>query len=85
MQGLDSYHASGKLYNKITGYFSKRKENNAMDLKLSGLEASAVMNALQLYVKELEKAGNEKGILIEKKAVKDLISRLEDMPSGEVP
>jgi len=56
-----------------------------MDLKLTGLEASAVMNALQLYVKELEKAGDEKGILIEKKAVKDLISRMEDMPSGEVP
>ena len=56
-----------------------------MDLKLTGLEASAVMNALQFYLKDLEKAGEEKGILIEKKAVKDLILRLEDMPSGEVP
>ncbi len=56
-----------------------------MDLKLTGLEASAVMNALQGYLKELEKAGGEKGILIEKKAVKDLINRMEDMPSGEVP
>lgn len=56
-----------------------------MDLKLSGLEASAVMNALQLYLKELEKAGEEKGTLIEKKAVKGLITRIEDMPSGEVP
>ena len=56
-----------------------------MDLKLSGLEASAVMNALQLYMKDLEKSGDEKGILREKKTVKDLILRLEDMPSGEVP
>jgi len=56
-----------------------------MDLKLSGLEAAAVMNALHVYLKELEKAGEEKGILIEKKAVKGLINRLEDMPSGEVP
>jgi hypothetical protein len=56
-----------------------------MDLKLTGLEASAVMNALQLYLKELEKSGEEKGILHEKKAVKDLILRMEDMPAGEVP
>jgi len=56
-----------------------------MDLKLSGLEASAVMSALRLYLKDLEKSGNEKGILIEKKTVKDLLTRLEDMPSGEVP
>ncbi len=56
-----------------------------MDLKLTGLEAAAVMNALRAYLKELEKSGEEKGILIEKKAVKGLISRMEDMPSGEVP
>ena len=56
-----------------------------MDLKLSGLEASAVMNALRLYMKELDKSGEEKGTLIEKKAVKELLLRLEDMPSGEVP
>ena len=56
-----------------------------MDLKLTGLEASAVMNALQLYLKDLEKSGEEKGILLEKKAVRDLVRRLEDMPSGEVP
>jgi hypothetical protein len=65
--------------------YPKRKENRAMDLKLSGLEASAVMSALRLYLKDLEKSGNEKGILIEKKTVKDLVTRLEDMPSGEVP
>jgi hypothetical protein len=64
---------------------SERKESKAMDLKLTGLEASAVMNALQLYLKDLEKAGEEKGILIEKKTVKGLILRIEDMPSGEVP
>jgi hypothetical protein len=69
----------------VQGLQSKGKESKAMDLKLSGLEASAVMNALQLYVKELEKSGEEKGILHEKKAVKDLLRRLEDMPSGEVP
>lgn len=56
-----------------------------MDLKLTGLEASAVMNALHLYLKDLEKAGDEKGIQIEKKTVKGLIMRMEDMPSGEVP
>lgn len=56
-----------------------------MDLKLTGLEAAAVMNALHVYLKELEKSGEEKGILIEKKAVKGLIGRMEDMPSGEVP
>jgi hypothetical protein len=67
------------------GCYKKRKESREMDLKLSGLEASAVMNALQFYLKDLEKAGEEKGILIEKKAVKNLLLRLEDMPSGEVP
>ncbi len=56
-----------------------------MDLKLSGLEASAVMNALQAYLKQLEKEGDEKGILMEKNAIKGLINRMEDMPSGEVP
>ncbi len=56
-----------------------------MDLKLTGLEASAVMNALQLYLKDLEKSGEEKGILIEKKTVRSLITRMEDMPPGEVP
>ena len=56
-----------------------------MDLKLTGLEASAVMNALQFYLKDLERSGKEKGILIEKEAVKNLINRIEDMPSGEVP
>jgi hypothetical protein len=63
----------------------KEKGEQTMDLKLSGLEAVAVMNALQLYLKDLEKAGDEKGILIEKKTVKGLINRIEDMPSGEVP
>ena len=55
-----------------------------MDLKLSGLEASAVMSALQFYLKDLEKSGDEKGIIIEKNAIKGLINRLEDMPPGEV-
>ncbi len=56
-----------------------------MDLKLTNLEAVAIMNALQTYVKQLEKAPNEKGVEIEKKTVKGLISRIESMPSGEVP
>lgn len=55
-----------------------------MDLKINNLEAVAVMNALQRYVKYLETAGEEKGVLIEKKTVKDLISRIESMPAGEV-
>jgi hypothetical protein len=56
-----------------------------MDLKLTNLEAVAVMNALQRYAKELEKAGDEKGVQIEKGTVKGLISRIEAMPAGEVP
>jgi hypothetical protein len=56
-----------------------------MTLKLSNLEAVAVMNALQHYQKFLEKAGDEKGIQTEKKSVHDLINRIESMPAGEVP
>ncbi len=56
-----------------------------MDLKLTNLEAVAVMNALQHYDKALEKMGEEKGVLIEKKTVKGIISRIESMPAGEVP
>ncbi len=56
-----------------------------MDLKLTNLEAVAVMNALQNYAKHLEKIGNEKGVQIEKKTVSSLISRIESMPSAEVP
>jgi hypothetical protein len=56
-----------------------------MDLKLTNLEAVAVMNALQRYVKELEKSGDEKGVQIERKTVKGLISKIESMPAGEVP
>ena len=55
-----------------------------MDLKLSNLEAVAVMNALQRYAKELEKMGTEKGVETEKHTVKGLISRIESMPAGEV-
>ncbi len=55
-----------------------------MDLKLTNLEAVAVMNALQQYKKLLEKAGDEKGVQIERKTIKDLISRIEAMPAGEV-
>ncbi len=56
-----------------------------MDLKLTNLEAVAIMNALQHYSKALEKMGEEKGVLTEKQTVKGLISRIESMPSGEVP
>jgi hypothetical protein len=56
-----------------------------MDLKLTNLEAVAVMNALQVYAKDLEKKGDEKGVQIERKTVKGLISKIESMPAGEVP
>lgn len=56
-----------------------------MDLKLTNLEARAVMSALTEYQKSLEKSGKDKGIEIEKKTVKDLLNRLQDMPPGEVP
>ncbi len=52
---------------------------------MNNLEAVAVMNALQRYLKELEKSGEEKGIQIERQTVKDIISRIESMPPGEVP
>jgi hypothetical protein len=55
-----------------------------MDLKLTNLEAVAVMNALQQYVKYLEGKGDEKGVQIERKTVKGLISKIESMPAGEV-
>lgn len=61
-----------------------KKGDMKMDLKINNLEAVAVMNELQRYVKYLETAGEEKGVLIEKKTVKDLISRIESMPAGEV-
>ncbi|MEJ2683700.1 MAG: hypothetical protein P8Z71_04820 [Candidatus Sulfobium sp.] len=56
-----------------------------MDLKLNNLEAVAVMNALTRYQKDLEKMGDEKGINIERKTIKDLLNRMEDMAPGEVP
>jgi len=44
----------------------------------------AVMNALQHYLKAVEKMGDEKGVLTEKKTVQGIISRIESMPAGEV-
>ncbi len=55
-----------------------------MDLKLTNLEAVALMNALQQYGKALEKMGDEKGIRTERDTVKGIISRIESMPAGEV-
>ncbi len=55
-----------------------------MDLKLTNSEAVAVMTALHHYLKEVEKMADEKGVQIEKKTVKGLISKLESMPAGEV-
>jgi hypothetical protein len=55
-----------------------------MDLKLTNTEAVAVMNALQHYLKEVEKMSDEKGVQIEKQTLKGLISRIEAMPAGEV-
>jgi hypothetical protein len=56
-----------------------------MDLKLTNLETVALMNALQHYLKAVEKMGDEKGVQTEKKTVQGIISRIESMPAGEVP
>lgn len=56
----------------------------AMHLKLTNLEAVAVMTALQHYLKEVEKMAEEKGVQTEKQTLKGLISRMESMPAGEV-
>ncbi len=55
-----------------------------MHLKLTNLEAVAVMTALQHYLKEVEKMGDAKGVQTEKKTVKGLITKIESMPAGEV-
>ena len=55
-----------------------------MDLKITNLEAVAVMTSLQHYLKEVESMDEEKGVQIEKETIKGLISRLESMPAGEV-
>lgn len=55
-----------------------------MDLKLTNIEAVAIMNSLQHYLKEVEKMKDEKGVQIEKKTLKGLISKIESMPAGEV-
>lgn len=60
------------------------EETNAMHLKLTNLEAVAVMTALQHYLKEVEKMGEAKGVQTEKNTVKGLISKIESMPAGEV-
>ena len=56
----------------------------AMDLKITNLEAVAVMTSLQHYLKDVEKMGGEKGVRIEKQTLQGLISKLESMPAGEV-
>jgi hypothetical protein len=56
----------------------------AMNLKLTNLEAVAVMTSLQHYLKEVEKMGEEKGVQIEKQTIKGLLSKMESMPAGEV-
>ncbi len=55
-----------------------------MDLKITNLEAVAVMTSLQHYLKEVEQMGDEKGVQIEKETLKGLITKLEGMPAGEV-
>jgi hypothetical protein len=55
-----------------------------MNLKLTNLEAVAVMTALQHYLKEVEKMHDEKGVQTEKKTLKGLITKIESMPAGEV-
>ena len=56
-----------------------------MHLKLTNIEAVAVMNALQHYYKEVKQMGEEKGVQTEKETLKGLISKIESMPPGEVP
>ena len=55
-----------------------------MHLKLTNLEAVAVMTSLQHYLKEVEKMKEEKGVQTEKQTLKGLISRMESLPAGEV-
>jgi len=55
-----------------------------MNLKLTNLEAVAVMTSLQHYLKEVEKMGEEKGVQIERNTLKEIISKIESMPAGEV-
>lgn len=43
------------------------------------------MTALQHYLKEVEKKGQEKGVETEKKTVRGIINKIESMPGGEVP
>ena len=62
----------------------RQEEIKAMNLKLTNLEAVAVMTSLQHYLKEVEKMGEEKGVQIEENTVKGLISKIESMPAGEV-
>jgi hypothetical protein len=62
----------------------KREEIIEMNLKLTNLEAVALMTSLQHYLKEVKKMGEEKGVLIEKNTIKGLISKIESMPAGEV-
>jgi hypothetical protein len=64
--------------------YKLREEVTAMNLKLTNLEAVAVMTSLQHYLKEVEKMGEEKGVKIEKETIKGLISKIESMPAGEV-
>jgi len=45
-----------------------------MTLKLSNLEAVAVMTALQHYLKEVEKMAEEKGVETEKKTIKGFLA-----------
>jgi hypothetical protein len=54
-----------------------------MNLKLNNSEEIAIMTALQHYLKEVEKMGEERGVKIEKKTLSGLISRLESVPGGE--
>jgi len=55
-----------------------------MNLKLTNIEAVAVMTSLQHYLKEVEKMDEEKGVQIEKKTLIGIIKRIESMPAGEV-
>lgn len=52
-----------------------------MHLKLTDPEASAILNALENYLKSLESKGSEeKGVKLEINTVKELIEKIHSLP-----
>lgn len=53
-----------------------------MDLKLSDIEANAVVHALRKHLEILDKSSTEKGIQIEIKTVEGLLDRISSLPGA---